>query len=172
MKLQPSTLKDIDRILEIIDDAKELLASLKIDQWQNGYPNAAQIENDIKNKESYVVINDENQIIATSMFTTKPEPTYKEIFDGNWIISEDEKYGVVHRMAIKKEYRKQGIAQFMFDEFHQQLKEQNIASLKIDTHEENLGMQSLIKKLGYKYCGIIYTHYNAKRLAFEKVISV
>jgi hypothetical protein len=31
-------------------------------------------------------------------------------------------------------------------------------------------MQSLIKKLGYVYCGIIFTDYNAKRLAFEKVI--
>ena len=52
----------------------------------------------------------------------------------------------------------------------EQLKNQNIQSLKIDTHEENLGMQSLIKKLGYQYCGIIYTSYNAKRLAFEKAI--
>ena len=47
---------------------------------------------------------------------------------------------------------------------------ENIESLKIDTHEDNLGMQSLIKKLGYQYCGIIYTNYDAKRLAFEKII--
>lgn len=170
MKIRLSKTEDIQNIIEIINDAKELLASLQIDQWQNGYPNAAQIENDIKNRESFVVVNDEHKIMATSMFTTKPEPTYKEIFDGNWIIPEDKKYGVIHRMAIKKEYRKQGIAKFMFDEFHQQLKQQNITSLKIDTHEENLAMQSLIKKLGYTYCGIIYTSYNSKRLAFEKVI--
>ena len=63
------------------------------------------------------------------------------------------------------------MATFLFNEFHQQLKDQKIESLKIDTHEDNLGMQALIKKLDYKYCGIIYTDYNAKRLAFEKVIS-
>lgn len=169
MKIQLSTIENIPEIMEIINDAKELLASLKINQWQNGYPNAEQIENDIKNGESYVVVNDENQIMATSMFTTNKEPTYK-VIDGNWIINEDEKYGVIHRMAIKKEFRKLGLATFMFHEFHLQLLEKKIKSLKIDTHEDNLGMQSLIKKLGYKYCGVIYTSYNAKRLAFEKVI--
>lgn len=170
MKIRLSKIEDIPQIATIINDAKELLASLHIDQWQNGYPNAEQVENDIKNNESYVVVNDEGNVVATSMFTLRKEPTYKEVIDGNWLISEDEVYGVIHRMAIKKEYRKLGLATFLFDEFHQQLKDKNIQSLKIDTHEDNLGMQSLIKKLGYKYCGIIYTSYNAKRLAFEKVI--
>ncbi|OAD40746.1 GNAT family N-acetyltransferase [Polaribacter atrinae] len=169
MKIRLSKIDDVSEIMTIINDAKELLASLHIDQWQNGYPNAPQIENDILKGESYVVVNDKNQILATSMFTTNPEPTYK-VIDGNWIIDEAKVYGVIHRMAIKKEFRKFGLATFMFHEFHLQLLEQNIKSLKIDTHEENIGMQSLIKKLGYQYCGIIYTNYNAKRLAFEKVI--
>tara|TARA_R110002126_G_scaffold224174_1_gene369109 strand:- start:37376 stop:37891 length:516 start_codon:yes stop_codon:yes gene_type:complete len=171
MKIRLSEHKDISSIMIIIDDAKALLKLLHIDQWQNGYPNATQIENDIKNGESFVVVNDENTIIATSMFTLRKEPTYKIIKDGKWFIDEDEVYGVIHRMAIKKEFRKLGLATFLFTEFHQQLKQKNIQSLKIDTHEENIGMQSLIKKLGYEYCGIIYTNYNAKRLAFEKVIS-
>ncbi|MFK8061274.1 MAG: GNAT family N-acetyltransferase [Polaribacter sp.] len=170
MKLRLSTTKDIPRILEIINDAKALLKSLNINQWQNGYPNQEQIENDIVNKESYIVVNNDNEIIATSMFTTKKEPTYKEVIDGNWLINESKTYGVIHRLATSKEHRKQGIAEFVFNEFHQQLKSKNIQSLKIDTHEKNLGMQSLIKKLGYQYCGIIYTNYGAKRLAFEKVI--
>lgn len=169
MKIQLSKTEDIPKIMEIIEDAKNYLASQEIDQWQNGYPNTTQIEQDILNLESYVVINDDNQIMATSMFTVNPEPTYK-VIDGKWIIDETKIYGVIHRMAIKKEFRKFGLATFMFHEFHLQLLEKNIQSLKIDTHEKNLGMQSLIKKLGYKYCGIIYTNYNAKRLAFEKVV--
>ncbi|SDS01496.1 Acetyltransferase (GNAT) family protein [Polaribacter sp. KT25b] len=170
MKIRLSKIEDIPKIMQIIEDAKTYLASQNIDQWQNGYPNSAQVESDILKEESYVVINNENKIIATSMFTTNPEPTYKTI-DGNWLIDETKTYGVIHRMAIKKEFRKFGLATFLFDEFHLQLLEKNIKSLKIDTHEDNLGMQSLIKKLGYKYCGIIYTNYNAKRLAFEKIIS-
>ena len=130
MKIKLSKNVDIPKIMEIINDAKEYLASLHIDQWQNGYPNQAQIENDIKNNESYIVINDKDQIIATSMFTINPEPTYK-IIEGNWIIDENKTYGVIHRMAIKKEFRKLGLAKFMFDEFHQQLKTKNIKSYKL-----------------------------------------
>jgi len=170
MKIRRSKTEDIPEIMVIINDAKTYLASQNIDQWQNGYPNTEQIENDIINKESYVVLNDDNKILATSMFTVNPEPTYN-VIDGNWITNELKNYGVVHRMAVKKEFRKLSLATFMFDEFHQQLKNNHIQSLKIDTHQDNLGMQSLIKKLGYKYCGIIYTDYGAKRLAFEKVIS-
>ena len=65
MKIKLSTLENIPEIMTIIKDAKELLASLKIDQWQNGYPNAAQVEQDILKGESYVVLSDENQVIAT-----------------------------------------------------------------------------------------------------------
>tara|TARA_B110000114_G_scaffold151297_1_gene162498 strand:+ start:160 stop:666 length:507 start_codon:yes stop_codon:yes gene_type:complete len=165
-----STSDDVPNIMTIIEDAKGYLASQKIDQWQKGYPNVEQVKNDIKNSESYAVINDENQVVATAMFTINKEPTYK-VIDGNWRVDERQTYGVIHRMAIKKEFRKFGLATFMFHEFHLQLLKKNIQSLKIDTHEENIGMQSLIKKLGYQYCGIIYTSYGDKRLAFEKVIS-
>ena len=41
--------------------------------------------------------------------------------------------------------------------------------MRIDTHEENKGMQKLISQLGYKYCGIIVLESGDKRLAFEKI---
>jgi hypothetical protein len=62
-----------------------------------------------------VVLNDEN--IVTSMFTINNEPSYKVIV-GNWLIDETKKYGVIHRMAIKKEFRKLGLATILFHEFH------------------------------------------------------
>ena len=169
MRLQLSTSSNIHNILQIINDAKVYLKSKDIDQWQNGYPNQTQIEQDIANNESYVLINDENQVIATSMFSIRPEPTYK-LIDGAWKINEKEKYGVIHRLAIDKNYRKKGIASHVLKEFHQKLMKQQIRSLKIDTHEDNHEMQYLVRKLGYVYCGIIFTEYNAKRFAFEKVI--
>ena len=171
MRIQLSKPTDVSRILEIIDDAKALLKSLGIDQWQNGYPNQEQIENDIANQESYVILNDEGTIVATTMFTTRKEPTYKKVIDGEWIIDENQPYGVIHRLAMSKDFRGQGVSKFVFEYFHNYLKEKNIKSLKIDTHEENKTMQALVEKMGYQYCGIIYTNYGAKRLAFEKVIS-
>ena len=112
MQIKRSTFDNIPAIIEIINDAKEYLASSQIDQWQNGYPNAMQIEQDILQRESYVVLNDKNQIVATSMFTTNPEPTYENI-DGKWIYEETKKYGVIHRMAIKKEFRKFKLSKYL-----------------------------------------------------------
>ena len=81
MNIRLSKTEDVPKIIEIIEDAKMLLKSLNIDQWQNGYPNKVQIENDIINKESFVVVNEEDKIMATTMFTKKPEPTYKKIYE-------------------------------------------------------------------------------------------
>jgi ribosomal protein S18 acetylase RimI-like enzyme len=105
------------------------------------------------------------------MFSINGEPTYK-IIEGNWLIDETKKYGVIHRLATGKEFRKSGIAQFVFEHFHNFLKQENIQSLKIDTHQDNQGMHSLVKRLGYQYCGIIQTSYGDKRLAFEKIIAL
>ena len=170
MKLIKSTLKDVLVIMDIIHDAQKHLASLGIDQWQDGYPDKAQIEKDIANNDSYLVIDKDNNIMGTTVFTTTIEPTYNEI-EGEWLTDKEAVYGVIHRMAVSDKFRKFGLAKFMFDECHRLLNEMNIKSLRIDTHKENKGMQSLIKKYNYKYCGIIYVDRGGERLAFEKLIN-
>ena len=47
-------------------EAKEALKEQGIDQWQNGYPNADVIRNDILNNDSYVFIKN-NEIVLISV---------------------------------------------------------------------------------------------------------
>lgn len=171
MKVIHAITKDLFPILNIIHQAQKYLASLNIDQWQNGYPNEAKIQNDIDNQESFLVVNKENNIIATAMFTIHNEPTYRKI-EGNWLTNDNTTYGVIHRMAVSDEYRNKGVAKLIFIHFEQFLITNRIISMRIDTHEDNLGMQNLLKKLGYKYCGVIYLEDGNKRLAFEKILEV
>ena len=43
--------------------------------------------------------------------------------------------------------------------------------MRIDTHGDNIDMQSLLKKLGFVHCGTIYVEEDDyPRLAFEKSI--
>lgn len=168
MKLTPTKNENLQSIIEVVKDAQVYLASLNIDQWQDGYPNEAAILKDIANQESFIVHSESNEIIATAMFTTKSEPTYA-IIDGAWLTNENGMYGVIHRMAVANQYRKQGIAKFIFSECEQKLKDTEVASMRIDTHEDNKGMQQLLKKLGYSYCGVIFLGNGDKRLAFEKL---
>jgi len=169
MKLLRAQKKDLFSIMSIIKDAQELLAGQNIDQWQNGYPNKTIILKDIQNNQSYVVKSERGDVTATAMFSTRNEPTYSKI-EGRWMSPKQTKYGVIHRMAVSKNYRGQGMAKFIFNQCEQMLSEKKIPSMRIDTHEGNFGMQKLLKTTGYSYCGVIYLENGDKRLAFEKLI--
>jgi ribosomal protein S18 acetylase RimI-like enzyme len=169
MEFLKSSRKKLEQIIKIIGEAQEYLAIQNIDQWQNGYPNKEAILKDIKNNESYIITTKESIIIGTAMFSTKKEPTYKSI-EGQWITKSDSKYGVIHRVAISRKYRKKGVAKFIFEKCEQQLRKSEINSMRIDTHEDNIAMQRLLLKLKYLYCGIIYLENGDKRLAYEKYV--
>ncbi len=168
MNFRQSTEDDLPAIMEIIAHAQQYLASLNIDQWQDGYPDENRIMTDINNNESFVLVNEKSDVMATTMFTKNEEPTYKNI-EGEWLTSADAVYGTIHRIAVNNNFRGTGLAQYIFDICESELREGGIKSMRIDTHRQNLGMQKLIKSLGYQYCGVIYLMNGAERLAFEKV---
>lgn len=169
MKLIKATSQNLDAIMQILTHAQYYLASLNIDQWQNGYPNKAIINNDINNQETYIIINNQNQIMATAMFTIQPEPTYANI-EGQWLTSQNQVYGVIHRMAVHNDFRSNGTAKFIFQTCEDILKQSKINSMRIDTHQDNKAMQQLLNKMDYIHCGTIYLNDGNKRLAYEKII--
>jgi GNAT superfamily N-acetyltransferase len=171
MKFIKTKRKDLEPIMKIIGEAQVFLASHNIDQWQNGYPNEEAILRDITNNVSYIITSKDSILTGTAMFSTKKEPTYKSI-EGEWITKSDSKYGVIHRMAVTNEFRKKGVAKFIFEQCEQLLLHNNIESMRIDTHEDNLAMQGLLNKLKYLYCGVIYLENGDKRLAYEKLIKL
>ena len=63
MRLVTSKLDNLQSILDIIQDAQNYLSELKIDQWQDGYPDQIIIKNDITNNESFCVHDTEGVII-------------------------------------------------------------------------------------------------------------
>lgn len=164
-----SSKEDIDSIMVIIKQAQDFLASQNIDQWQNGYPNVEQIEKDINNNNSYKLTDSDNKLMAILMFTTNKEPTYEHI-NGEWLTKGENKYGVIHRLAISNEYRKMGLARFIFQYFETILADKNIKTLRVDTHPDNTRMQQVLKTMDYKYCGIINLEDKTTRLAYEKII--
>jgi ribosomal protein S18 acetylase RimI-like enzyme len=168
MRISLANTSHLPSMLQIVSDAQNYLASLGIDQWQNGYPNEEVLLNDITNNESYCVSDEKGRIMGITMFTHRPEPTYHSI-DGNWLTSDDAVYGVIHRLAVSNRFRSHGVAKFIFEQCETQLKANKVPSMRIDTHEENKGMQKLISQLGYEYCGVILLENGDKRLAYEKV---
>ena len=166
MIIRKSLKEDVKDIMKIINKAKEFLKENGVDQWQDGYPNNETIESDILNNDSYVVLKD-NNIVATLAISFDGEKTYDVIYDGKWI--SNGKYAVIHRIAIDNEYRGTGVSSYILQKVYEICLDNNIHSIKIDTHEKNIPMQKLLKKNDFKYCGVIYLEDNSKRIAFEKV---
>jgi RimJ/RimL family protein N-acetyltransferase len=167
MELRKSKQEDIKNIMKIIEEAQEYFREMKIDQWQNGYPNEETIKDDIRNNYSYV-LTDNNKIVATTALSFDGESTYDEIYEGKWLTNN--KYAVVHRIAVANELKGRNIASEVLKRIEQICLGKGEHSIKIDTHEDNLSMQKLLEKNNYKYCGVIYLEGRVKRIAFEKVI--
>ncbi|MFV0480322.1 MAG: GNAT family N-acetyltransferase [Anaerorhabdus sp.] len=167
MDVQKTKREDVKALMNIINQAKDYLKRMGIDQWQNGYPNEETISSDIEQGVSYVV--QENDIIVGAMaLIFQDEKTYRSI-DGKWLSDGD--YGVVHRLVIKEQLKGKGIADKLLDEAVTQARNQGIEFLRIDTHRDNLSMQRWINKNNFVFCGIIQLEDGALRNAYEKKVS-
>lgn len=167
MTIRKATIEDISSILEIIKQAQTYFKENNINQWQNGYPNYNTIETDIKNLVSYVALH-EDKIVGTFMVTSEEEITYNKIYDGKWLTQSD--YMVIHRIAVDNTIKGKGLSGFIINHIVTMAKNNQISSIRIDTHEENKSMLKTLIKNDFTECGTIYLVSGAKRIAFEKLI--
>ncbi len=159
MDIRQTILDDLDKAMEIYDDArKHMRENGNPNQWGGGYPNIELIKQDIYDEKSYVCVED-NQILAVFYFNIGSDPTYLNIYQGSWI--NDEPYGVVHRIASGN--RKKGVASFCLNWCLDKW-----PNIRIDTHEDNIIMQNFLTKNGFNKCGIIYLEDGAERIAYQK----
>jgi GNAT superfamily N-acetyltransferase len=165
MEFRKATETDINNIMNIIAQAQAYFKEQGINQWQNNYPNVETINNDIANKNSYVLIKD-NNIVATAAVSFDGEKTYDFIYAGEWISNNE--YAVIHRIAVDNTYKGLGLSSQIIKHVEELCLNKGVHSIKVDTHEENISMQKLIKKNKFQYCGIIYLEDGSKRIAFEK----
>lgn len=153
--------EDIKFIMRIYEAAKKKMrADGNLHQWSDKYPDEETLLNDIARGELYIA-HDGNEIYGVFMLSFSGEDTYKEI-QGAWL--NDEAYAVIHRIAsLGKGKNLLGDAiDFAFD------KTKNI---RIDTHEDNNIMRTLLKKLGFIYTGIIHLKNGDERRAYQLIKS-
>lgn len=168
MEFRKATLSDANSILEIIRQAQAFLKSQGINQWQNNYPTMETIQKDIRDQIGYVLVKD-GIILGTVAVSFDGEKTYDKIYEGEW--KTNQPFAVVHRIAVREEYKGQGLSSFILNQIEAMCMERGVYSIKVDTHEENYSMQKSLQKCGFEYCGVIYLADQSKRIAFEKVLN-
>ena len=160
MLIRKTTPADIMAIDEIYKSAKKFMREAgNANQWNSDYPNAESAVSDMESGIGYVC-EDEGEVVAVFAFAIDNEPTYDKIYDGKWL--SDSPYAYIHRIAVKK--HGMGIVDFCFSECFKMH-----PNLKIDTHRDNIPMQKVLLRNGFRHCGIIYLGNGDERLAYQKI---
>lgn len=158
IRFRKSTIEDIPQMQEIFAIARKFMSDTgNPHQWAADYPSEAFLLGDIGSGDSYVCLL-EDKIVATFLLRGGKDPTYDIIYDGAWI--DDSPYATIHRIASSGEVK--GI-------FHKVMAFalQRYESLRIDTHKDNIVMQHVVQKEGFRYCGIIRCWNGEERLAYQ-----
>ena len=167
MTIRLAEKKDIDRIMQIISDARESIGRLGIDQWQYGYPTRDIVKEDVMLERSFVVVED-GEIRATFALMLHGEPTYKKIYCGAWL--SDGEYLALHRIAIESAHKGKGIAEAIIRFIGDFAGENGYSSVRVDTHDGNIPMRKMLEKNGFEYCGTIRLLDGQERVAYEKLV--
>ena len=164
-KLEKATEHDIDICWDIINDGRSFQREQGFVQWSDEYPTYDMICEDIRIEKGYVLKVD-GDIAAYMLIDFDGEPAYNKI-NGKW--NSDEKYAVIHRIAISGKFRNQGLASISFSLVEGLCRQKGVRYLRCDTDEQNKRMQHVLKKNGYSFCGEIDYDGNGK-IAFDKLI--
>ena len=162
MEIRLAFPNEVDVIMQVMEDAKKSLAAAGSDQWQNGYPNADVIIDDIISEQAYVAL-EEGELLAYAAVTKSPEVAYEDIYEGNWQAGESE-YLVFHRIAVAADVQGQGVAQTFLEGLIEGF---DYLDFRSDTHAENMVMQHIFEKLGFKRVGKVPV--DGERLAYQKL---
>lgn len=153
--------EDIKCIMRIYEAAKKKMrADGNLHQWSDKYPDEETLLNDIARGELYIA-HDGNEIYGVFMLSFSGEDTYK-VIQGAWL--NDEPYAVIHRIASFGKGKN-----LLKDAINLAFEKTN--NIRIDTHEDNNIMRTLLKKLGFIYTGIIHLKNGDERRAYQLIKS-
>mgnify|MGYP002606169126 FL=1 len=157
---------DVDKIVQILNDAISFLKESGSSQWQSGYPNRATVEDDIKNGCAWVLTVD-NEVAGYAAVVIGRDSNYAKI-DGEWNNDVDS-YATIHRIAISSKFRGMHLTQFFLSNIISLTYAQEIHNFRIDTGEKNKIVQHIATSHNFIKRGIIQVDdpINPDRLAYE-----
>lgn len=168
IKIKAVSSDEIEDVMEILADAKQQLKTVSF-QWQHGYPDWETMLADINKRQLFGAYSD-GALTGFAAIIRGLERDYLDIRDGCWINPPSDDDIVVHRVAVKKDFYGHGIAKELYRFAIKRACEQNLRSVKGDTHRKNIAMQRVFAGAGLKYCGVVCDGNEATdnaRMAYE-----
>ncbi|TGY48505.1 GNAT family N-acetyltransferase [Limosilactobacillus reuteri] len=166
MKIRKATMADLEVVVDILRDGRNQLAERGVDQWQGDYPNVTHVKEDIENGYAYLVKADDGQTVGTLAIVEAPDYFYDKL-NGKWLIN-TENYVVIHRVAIHSRHAGKGYASKLFLSLIEYLETERpeIKSIRLSTNENNMAMQRIATKSGFKKVGTLHGAFRPSELSY------
>ena len=165
--IEKADIKDLNEVISIMEDIKQEMRDEHNPQWgstEDNYPSDDKLKEDITKDSMYKYV--EDNVIKGVVTIMQDDGEYDLVIENS-----KKKSYIIHRLAVPKQYRKQGIATKLMEFAEEMAKNNNIEVLKSDTEVCNDKTNKLFIKLGYEFKGIfIYDDYPGKYNYYEKEI--
>lgn len=169
MQIVKAKVNDINELIKVYHIAVDhMFNENNTNQWQHDEDNFVRLVNKYIDDKNFYIIKENDEIVGFFAMIFGVDITYNQI-DGKWI--NNDPYVTVHKIASK--YYKKGIASFMLNYVINQAIKNNVYNIRIDTHKDNISMQSFLAKHNFVKCGVIsitcnFNDLNSLRYAYLK----
>ena len=166
MTIRKANKTDLDNIMSMYKSCVNGMVNNGIDQWDETYPNANIILEDLKAM-TYYVVEIDRSIIGGINIDQNQDKTYLEM---DWK-DKSNSFLIVHRLAVKEEFWNKKIGKYLMLFAEELVREKGLKSIRLDTYSGNPKAMKFYKKLGYSELGSINLKPNKNEYyCFEKII--
>ena len=149
------TLTEIDDILTLTRACGQHMRDNGIDQWDEDYPNREVIVQDIQTQTLFAY-RERGKVLGIVVLNETQDEEYGEI---NWSTTEEERNIVVHRLAVRPDKQRQGIARRLMDFTEEWARDNQYDAIRLDTFSQNPRNQRFYTNRGYTDLGPVFLKY-------------
>ncbi|PKA82997.1 ribosomal protein S18 acetylase RimI-like enzyme [Ulvibacter sp. MAR_2010_11] len=142
---------EIEKIITITRACAAKMVSENIFQWNEFYPNKEAFQKDMVRNELYVLLHAE-EIVGCIVISSVKDAEYDDI---TWLTKDSAHY-YIHRLAVNPQFQGRGCARLLMDFAEKLGRENNKASIRLDTFSQNLRNQKFYEARGYQRLGNIF----------------
>ena len=141
---------DVEEICDLVKNAIVNMERNNIFQWDNIYPTKEDFLSDIKKRQLFVgLLNEEISVLY--VINKECDRAYES---GKWKYPDCE-YRIIHRLCVNPKYQNRGIAKDTLLYIEQVLKKQGVRAVRLDVFSKNPYALSLYLNNGYAKTGSV-----------------
>lgn len=158
---------EAQQIMRLFHRCTEHLRQQGIDQWNEYYPSAAIVQEDIHANTIFIYRQGSDIMGSVTLDGHQPEEYGQLCWEGG----SNGSVLVIHRLAVDPEHQGKGIARQLMDYAEVYARDNGYSSIRLDCFSMNVKAASVYRNFDYQYRGdVIFDHSDIGFHCFEKVM--